>query len=792
MISILPIIIIALILAFLATLYFIFLDIRKKSSLQRALNMSLFLIRLPKESGEGKQEKDLISIGEQLLAGFSNIKAEGFNSTLYGAPHLSLEIAVQNVGEETRFYVSTPRSYEALVEKQIHGYYPNAEVQRVRDYNIFNPIGASAASTLALTRNSMLPVQTYQSLPTDPLNSILTSMSKLESRGEGAAIQILARPVSVNRENVTKVVQGIQAGYSFQEALKRTGASKKEGEEEEQRPPATPADTEVAKSIQEKASKQNFSVNVRLVSSAENQSRADQIISELEGSFSQFSAPNMNSFAVNRMSGSGLEKLYYNFSFRIFDNKRSMRLSSEELTSLYHLPTPFTVAPKLETLRARSAEPPANLPSEGVILGSNIYRGDEVQIRLAENDRRRHLYAIGQTGTGKSTLLKNMITQDLESGRGLCVVDPHGDLAEYVLSVIPEGRKEDVVYFSPGDTQKPLGMNMLEFDLDKPEQKTFITNELLEILKSIYPDVGEAFGPMFEQYFKNAVLLLLDDSATEIPTLADIPRVLSDTEYRKDKLSRETNQLVKNFWEQEAEKAGGEGSLANITPYITSKLNPFLSNDYLRPIIGQQKSAFNFREVMDSGKILVVNLSKGTIGDANANLLGTMAVSKLLMASLSRVDLDEDQRNDFYLYIDEFQNFTTDSISTILSEARKYRLDLIIAHQFIHQLKDSIREAVFGNVGSMVAFRIGADDAEFMKNQFEPVFTVNDLMNIDNFNAHAKLLINNQTTNPFNVKINKEKDGSPEMKNAVKELAINKYGRDRGEVEQEVSSRLQF
>jgi hypothetical protein len=298
---------------------------------------------------------------------------------------------------------------------------------------------------------------------------------------------------------------------------------------------------------------------------------------------------------------------------------------------------------------------------------------------------------------------------------------------------------------------------------------------------------------MFERYFKNSALLLLDDYQHDIPTLADVSKVLVDDNYRADKLSRETNPLVKEFWEMEAHKAGGEASLANMAPYISSKLTPFVFNEFLRPVINQKKSAFNFREVMDNQKILVVNLSKGRIGDINANLLGMIIVGKLLMAALSRVDIvDERARKDFYLYIDEFQNFTTDSIATILSEARKYRLDLIVAHQYIKQLKENIRDAVFGNVGSIVSFRISPDDAEFMKNKFEPVFSPQDLMNIDNLNAYVSLLINGQTSRPFNMKLETERvfgAGSREMAEQIMQLSQLKFGRPREEVEREIMAR---
>ena len=342
-------------------------------------------------------------------------------------------------------------------------------------------------------------------------------------------------------------------------------------------------------------------------------------------------------------------------------------------------------------------------------------------IRLSDDDRRRHLYVIGQTGVGKSVMIENLAVEDIKRGKGVCFIDPHGDAVEKILSLIPKGRVDDVIVFDPGDIWRPIGFNILEYDFDKPEQKTFIINEMVGILDRLY-DLKTTGGPMFEQYLRNALLLLMEDAPNEPATLVEVPRIFSDAAFRDRKLARITNPVVVDFWEKEATKAG-EAALANMTPYITSKFNNFIANDYVRPIIGQVKSAFNFRQAIDEGKILLVNLSKGRIGDINANLLGMIIVGKILMAALSRVDIEQEKRRDFSLFMDEFQNISTDSIATILSEARKYRLNLVIAHQFIAQLNEKIRDAVFGNVGSMAAFRVGAEDAEFLIKYFAPVFT---------------------------------------------------------------------
>jgi len=780
-------------------------NLRFKGSISRALNMTLFLIMLPKETlGSDKQrpEKELISIMEHLYSSFSNLHSKGWNKFMYGEPYISLEMAVHHIGEEIHFYIAVPKSYEQIFEKQVNGIFPQAETEKIKDYNIFNPKGASSAAYLKLKENPILPIKTYQKLEADPLGSIVNSFARLEREGEGAAIQILMRPSHRYDIRVTaqSVAKEMQSGFDFKTALQRVKkppSKEQEAKDAEKRMPpkvVTPFEGEMVKDIQSKASKPLFDVHINLVASAGDQQRADHLVQDISESFVQFSSPEINSFEVVKVSGRFLQRVLFNFSFRLFGNFRPIVLSSEELASIYHFPLLTTAAPKIKFLKAKSAEPPPNLPYDGIILGKSVFRGQEKIVRMTDEDRRRHLYTIGQTGTGKSTLMKAMIRQDIESGKGVCLIDPHGEFAEYTLSIIPKNRADDVIYFDPGDIDRPMGLNMLEIDPEHPEQKTRVIDELFAIFDKLY-DLKQTGGPMFEKYFKNSALLLLDDYENEIPTLADISRVLVNSKYRADKLARETNPLVKEFWQLEAEKAGGEASLANMAPYISSKVTSFIFNEFLRPIINQKKSSFNFREVMDGQKILIINLSKGRIGDLNANLLGMVIVGKLLIAALSRVDLPENTRKDFYLYIDEFQNFTTESIGVILSEARKYHLNLIVAHQFIKQLKENIRDAVFGNVGSIVAFRIGPDDADFMKNKFEPVFTPQDLINIDNLNAYASLLINGQTTRPFNIKLNTEKvfilpEGAHDSALAVKQMSRLKYGRPRAEVEQEIQDRV--
>ena len=806
---------VALALVFIAALV-VLGRFRVKGRLERAMNLTLFLIKVPREvvgEGDNKQrnEKEQIAIGEQLLASLTNIHAKGWNKFIFGEPYFALELAVHHVGEEIHFYAAVPRGYAEVFIKQVNAYFPTAEVQPTKDYSIFNPQGVTVGAYLRYENDPVLPIKTYQHLASDPLGGIITALSKLDTEGEGASIQLMLRPSHNKAVKSTgaKVAREMSQGYSFKDALQRANHPPKAKKPDPNNPTPpepekpksmNPADEETVKAIVAKSGQTIFDVSVRLLASAPSQEQADRILQEIEGAFTQYSSPSFNGLKVSKVKDKALERLAKQYAFRLFetgkwlDNANIMPMSTEEINSLYHLPVAGTSAPRVKILKSKPAEPPADLPTSGLLLGYNNYRGQETPIYMTEADRQRHLYIIGQTGTGKSTAMKAMLRQDVEAGKGICLIDPHGEFAEFVLGIVPPERAEDVVYFNPGDIARPMGLNMLEIDPTHPEQKSMVIDELFGIFDKLY-DLKTTGGPMFEKYFKNSVLLLLDDYTHEIPTLADISRVLTDDDYRADKLSRETNPLVKEFWQKEAEKAGGDQSLANMAPYISSKVTAFVFNEFLRPIINQPRSAINFREAMDQGKIIVVNLSKGRIGEINANLLGMVIIGKLLMAALSRVDIvDEKARRNFYLYIDEFQNFTTDSIASILSEARKYRLNLIVAHQFIKQLKENIRDAIFGNVGSILSFRIGPDDSEFMKNKFAPVFTPQDIMNIDNMNAYVNMIINGQTARPFNLRIPSELvfgQGDKARAQAIEQLSSLKYGRPREEVEREIMSKYQ-
>ncbi|HEY4525718.1 MAG TPA: type IV secretory system conjugative DNA transfer family protein, partial [Candidatus Paceibacterota bacterium] len=686
--------------------YFFYGRLRRQG-IMRSLNQALLLVKVPKlKKEENQPEKDYfrfeINKFEQLISGLASSRE----------PFL-FEIAVHHIGEEIHFYVSVPKKAVEVTSKQIQSAWPGASVvQSSEDYNIFNPHGATAVAYVKQRENAFLPIRSYQELESDTFAPILGAFAKVNEFGEGAAMQVAIRPAKKDlNKTVQKIIDRLKRGESARKALnafdiewkdvaEAISTDTKEKKEVEQKV----VDEDAVKALEAKISKPLFHVNVRLLTSAATQFQANDLLDGIISGFQQFSSPRRNEFKFVKVKN--FQKIAYPFIFRKFDSGQAMILSSEELASFYHFPIPHTDTPKVKWLKSKEAEPPADMPSEGTLIGHSNFRGESKPVYMLDDDRRRHVYTIGQTGTGKSTFLGHMIVEDIEKGKGVAIIDPHGELVHSIMGHIPKSRLDDVIYFEPGDIWHPLGLNMLDYNLDRPEEKTFIVNEMQSIFNKLF--VAESMGPMFEQYMRNALLLLMEDIPNEPATLIEVPRIFTDTEFRKRKLARIANPVVIDFWEKEAIKAGGEASLANMTPYITSKFNNFIANDYMRTIIGQPKSAFNFRQVMDEGKILLVNLSKGKIGDINANLLGMIVTGKILMAALSRTDqMDKSKYKDFYLYIDEFQNFTTDSIATILSEARKYKLNMIMAHQFIAQLEEKIRDAVFGNVGTKVVFRVG-------------------------------------------------------------------------------------
>lgn len=776
----------------------------------KALHMTLYEIALPEPEGKEDEQggriktlKELISAMEQFYAGMLSVEEAYHGET----PYFSLELAVPSDRPELLFYAAVPNGKRDLFEKQLLAIFPDAEIRvQPNDYNVFAENGASAGSVATLTTWPVLPLKDYNDFDYDPLNAILNAFAKIAEQGEGASLQIIFKPAGDRHlKHFEHILSELRKGEPRYRALSvpesfagtmgrelgdvifgRTKPKKDEIRGDNRAGEQNKAEIEL---VEKKIAAPVVTANLRLVVSSPDASRTTAVLGELEAAFNQFGNTQGNALSWKRADGGRAKALFRDFSYRIFSEDTALPLSLRELTTLYHFPPKgIQSSPHLKQARFTSAPAPLGLPKAGALLGVNRYRGVETPVYLASEDRMRHLYIIGQTGTGKTSFMKNLAIDDVRAGNGVCFIDPHGNDILDILAAIPPNRYEDVIYFDPAYVARPFGLNLLEYDPAHPEQKTFIVNELLAIFRRLYGDVPESMGPAFEQYFRNATLLVMEDPASG-STLMDISRVLSNETFRQEKLAKSSNPVVNQFWTEIATKAGGEASLENIVPYITNKFDDFVANDFMRPIIGQQESSFKFRDIIDGKKILLINLSKGRLGERNANLLGLIIVGKLFMAALSRADNPRGDFPPFYLYIDEFQNVTTDSIPGILSEARKYRLSLTIAHQFLAQVDEKIRDAVFGNVGSMAIFRVGEEDGEFFEKQFAPVFKALDFVNIENYNAYVRILAKGVPQKPFNFKTVSPARGNDAQVDDLRELSYLTYGRDRATIEASIRAR---
>jgi len=800
----LAIIFLLFILAFAITLQ---AEANEKNSVFGGLEMVLFLVMMPKnivkkEGDAQKEEKMLIAQMEQVFSNFLYLKKP---KIFQEDPCIAFEIASQIGSSDISFYVAVPKYLESVFEKYVQGVYPNAIVDKVpQDYTIFEPQGASAGAYLRLTESSLFPISTYQLLETDPLSLITNTLSKISS-DEGGAVQVIIKPLSKQnlRKRGEKALKKIREGKSIKLAVQQASrgafsetleeswrilsgkTSTKKQEEMGLKDKEQSFDQKGYEAIQNKIQKQPFDVNIRVVASAQNEARAEDILNHLVSAFSQFSLSAMNGFEPKHVYKKELSKLIFNYSFRNFDDKQSNILNLEELASIYHFPTHYIETPYIKAAKSVSAPPPTDLPASGdLLVGEVNYRNETKNVWFARDDRRRHFYYIGQTGTGKSYFMENLIIQDIKNGEGVAVLDPHGETIEHIMSYIPKERVDDVVIFEPFDIERPCGLNMLEYD--SPEQKDFAVQEMIAIFMKLFPP--EIIGPMFEHYMRNAMLALMADKNNP-GTLVEIPKMFTDPAFLQQRLAKVTDPIVRSFWTKEWAQTTGS-TRSDMLGYVVSKLGRFIENEMMRNIIGQSHSGFNLEELMNNKKIFLANLSKGLTGEVNSSLLGMILVSKMQMAAMKRTRIPEAERKYFYLYIDEFQNFTTDSVASILSEARKYRLCLTLAHQYMPQLKDEIRDAVLGNVGMMGALRIGAEDAEKLEKQFEPGFSRFDLVNLDNSYLILKMLIKGKVSTPFKMKVvTRDSKGNPQIIEAVKKISKLKYSRPKAIVEEEISQR---
>ncbi len=749
-----------------------------------------------KSDDNQQQIQEDISIAETFFAAVGGLKAQkGFRSWLFGrSDAMALEMVAHD--KLITFYITLPQYMQQFVEQQLNAQYSDAMIEEVKDYNIFSPSGTVVGGYLKFKRESALPIKTYKDLETDPLNAITNALSKVPE-GDGVAVQYIVRSARATWRSLgKKVVKNMQKGWSFEEAKKgkQKGSgwmnafkSKEDVEaaKSKSQRQLSPAEQKMLEGIQDKASKAGMDVNIRVVASAASAEAATSYLNHVLQAYSQFNIYEYgNAFEADIPKKS---RLINDFIFRTHRQKYNIVLNTQEMASLWHLPLPSTDTPNIRWMGARVAPAPAGIPDEGFLMGYNEYRGHRTDIFMEPDDRQRHTYVIGKTGSGKSWFLRYLAVQDIRAGHGVCVVDPHGDLVDMILGTIPKERIDDVIYFNPSDIDRPMGLNMLE--ARDESMKDFVVQEMISIFYMLFPP--EMIGPMFEHNMRNFMLTLMAD--TENPgTIAEIPRMIADEKFQKRWVAKVKDPVVRSFWEDEMAKTS-DYHKSEMMGYLVSKVGRFVENEMMRNIIGQAKSSFDFRQVMDEGKILLINLSKGKTGDVNANLLGMIIVSKLQQAAFTRADIPEEERKDFFLYMDEFQNFITPSISTILSEARKYKLNLIMAHQYMGQLvkdgKSEIRDAVLGNVGSILASRIGPEDTEILAKVFEPELSGYDLMNNAAFSWNAKLMLGGAQRKPLTLKAMKADKDNPRLADALKEVSRLTYGRPKDLVEREIAIR---
>jgi len=766
----------AILVLFGALLVYVFvLWYRNRDREKESLESTLLQVALPRDN------EIKIDAAEQLFSSLGSMRKGGRLSFLKLQPHLSFEIV--GMPGDIRFYVNTPNKYKDLVEKQINGAYPDAEIKVVNEktqkpgyvlgneYNIFSDSAKVAFASLKLKSSNYTPIKVFKDLPTDPLSSITSVLAKM-TLGEGAAIQILISPADSKWKKLGR-------GY-----IART--KKNESNPETAKYAADPKELE---GVENKIGKPGFNTIVRIVVSSSSIEAAQAHLGNIVSAFSQFDG--INSFTKNKHKFKGMFMTDFIYRFLPMRGQTSV-LTSEELATIFHFPNKSVSTPHIFWISSKRAPAPTQIPESGLYLGMSTYRGLSKPVYMGEDDRRRHTYIIGKTGVGKSELLKQMILQDIKEGKGIGVIDPHGDLIEDILQLVPPERAEDVILFDPSDTERPMGLNMLEAQTE--QEKHYVVSSIVGLMYKLYdPNKTGIIGPRFEHAIRNAMLTVMYEKGS---TFIEVVRALTDATFVQEILPKVQDPIIRRYWTDQIAQTS-DFHKSEVLDYIVSKFGRFVTNKMIRNIIGQSESAFDFRKVMDEGKILLVNLSKGKIGEENASFLGLILVPKILVAAMSRQDIPQDQRRDFYLYVDEFQNFATPDFAQILSEARKFRLNLIVANQFIGQMEEEVKNAIFGNVGTIMSFRVGVSDANYLQHEFQPIFTEADLINVDVFNAYIKTIVGNEPVQPFSLDttkdISKEKaQMNIRVSELIKELSRLKYGKDVRAIEGEIAQRARL
>lgn len=762
-----------------------------------SIESTLMILEIPRAN----DKKELAA--EQLFASLHGILRDKKELKLSGGrqEHLSFEIA--SVNGQIRFYVWVPKSLQRFVEGQIYAQYPTVQIHTAdEDYTEHQREHSVVyTSELTVTAPEFLPIRTFQTFEVDPLAGITGTLAKLEATGEELWIQVLVRPIADDwHQAADRWIAGLKRGRAsllpglggslqwlsgILEALWRPPEQGSSGDRIE----LSERDKTRIAEAEKKTTKLGYDVKIRLAYLGDSQTNAKLHMQALVGAFKQFNSTNLNGFKATKavFGRESLEK----YRRRLFYGEGFI-LNIEELASVFHLPHTNVETPNIVWASAKTAEPPAKLP---VITGNDTtddhisafgvtnFRGINHQFGMLRYDRSRHVYIIGQTGAGKSGLLELFALSDIFHNQGYAIIDPHGDFAINNMKFIPGSRLQDVVYFNPADTAYPLGFNPLE--VTNPNQKTNISSEVIGVLKRMF---GDSWGPRLEYILRYTILALLDRPET---TMLDITRMLTDKSFRQETLGYCKDTVVLQFWNVEFASWNDKFVAEAVAP-VLNKVGAFTANPIIRNIVGQPKSTFNIRQIMDEGKILIVNLSKGLIGEDNAAILGSFLVTKIQLAAMSRSDIpDIRDRRPFYLYVDEFQNFATDSFATILSEARKYGLNLTVANQYISQMTETVRDAVFGNVGTMISFRVSADDAPILAKQFEPSFEAMDLLQMHNRNFVINMVIGGEKAQAFSGRTLELPPIQADNTLRIIEQSRRYYARDRSDIEQAIARIIQ-
>ena len=801
---------------------------RKAKEFERALKMIPMLIHLPPSTddiqGGGRDERDVndeaisqATIMYTIIS--STLKKSGMKTHVYGQKYFSFEIVA--VDGFVKYYAVVPAVLTETVKQAILTSYPTARLEETEVENIFSRDGMDdsggtgdqynaenfvAGGELVMKKEVEYPILTFQEMKWDAQLALLNAFSKVRI-GEGLGLQVMFRPLdsgwSKNAETKIKNIKSGKKGFGSKGSNLPTRVlylltdlirapfevpDEHKKDKDEQNPELSQRKQEEIQAIDAKAKFPAFECLIRIVAHSKSKARSEGLVGGVVAAFSQFDSPNSNGFKYDLSKK--VDQLVTDYIFRFFPvSNKKIVLNTQELATIFHLPSQASIPSSgVERQMTKQVDGPASLITDGVLIGRNEYRGAVKEIRLSVNDRRRHMYVIGASGMGKSVFLKNIAYQDMVEGKGFCFIDPHGDVTEELLSMVPEDRIDDVIYFDPSDMEFPIGMNMLE--AKTPEEKDFIVQEGINMLYSLYdPGHTGIFGPRGEQMFRNAALLLMSDPKGA--TFLDIPSPFINKDLVVDKLKYVTDRDLFDYWTKEFPASQKSNDAGEVITWFASKWSPFKQNTMMKRVLGQIKSGFNIREIMDQQKILLVNLSKGKLGELNSKLLGMIFVMKFQTAAMSRVDTPEHDRKAFCLFVDEFQNFSTESFESILSEARKFRLNLIVANQFMTQLTDKIREGVLGNVGTIVAGRVGVTDAEMLEKVFTPVFKAEDLHKQPNHHAITTVLMNGMPSAPFTMNLPAPM-GKEDRKvfESLREYSAKKYGRPGAEVDKEIDERL--